>query len=28
MQTPNDLTNWYQSTVRQYRALTKDIKVN
>jgi tripartite-type tricarboxylate transporter receptor subunit TctC len=28
MQTPSDLTNWYQSTVRQYKSLTKDIKVN
>jgi tripartite-type tricarboxylate transporter receptor subunit TctC len=28
MQTPSDLNNWYQSTVRQYRSLTKDIKVN
>lgn len=28
MQTPGDLTNWYQTTVRQYKNLTKDIKVN
>jgi tripartite-type tricarboxylate transporter receptor subunit TctC len=28
MQTPSDLTNWYQTTVRQYKSLTKDIKVN
>lgn len=28
MQNPGDFTNWYNSTVRQYKELTKDIKLN
>jgi tripartite-type tricarboxylate transporter receptor subunit TctC len=28
MQIPGDLTNWYQSTIKQYKGLTTGIKVN